>query len=165
MNLDQIDWIALGAGVSVIGILLSWPVWRRRGAAAGLRGIAWSLLPLAAALTGVTAMLWQMGAAAVTWVTGFVFNPTVWAGVIVGGLAVVLYVVSGVLRGRSAATRAASRDDAGGASGRVAAKPDSATGRRAGSGAGPEQVERRRAEPADPDMAEIDAILKRRGIS
>jgi heme exporter protein D len=163
MGLDQIDWIALGAGVSVIGILLSWAVWRRRGAGAGLRGVAWSLLPLAAALTGVTAMLWQMGAAAVTWVTGFVFNPAVWAGVAVAGLAVVLYVVSGVLRRRSGGMRAVSDGDA--ASGRASAKADPSAGRRAGSETGPKQVERRRAEPADPDMAEIDEILKRRGIS
>ncbi|MFC7745191.1 hypothetical protein ACFQXA_36345 [Nocardiopsis composta] len=34
----------LGAAITIVGLLISWLVWRRRGAAAGLRGVAWSLV-------------------------------------------------------------------------------------------------------------------------
>ena len=71
------------------------PVTRRRGAAAGLRGAAWSLLPLAAFLTGALPTVWQIGTAIAGFFTGLVFNPIVWAGVAVTGLSVVLFLVSG----------------------------------------------------------------------
>lgn len=143
MGIDQVTGISLG--VTVVGIVLSLLVWRRRGAGAGLRGIAWSLIPLAAALTGVTTMLWRMGAAAAAWLVGFVFNPAVWAGVVLAGLSVVLFVVSGVLRARSSGAARAPK-----------AREMTRTSK-------PEQVEGRSAD-ADLDMDEIDAILKRRGI-
>ena len=71
--------------------------------------MAWSLLPLAAYLTGAIKMLWQMGAAIGDFASSFVFSPRVWAGVIVAGAAGVLFAVSGGLRrarrGRSGGTR------------------------------------------------------------
>jgi hypothetical protein len=60
--------------------------------------VAWSLLPLAAYLTGAIKMLWQMGAAIGDFASSFVFSPRVWAGVIVAGAAGVLFAVSGGLR-------------------------------------------------------------------
>ena len=45
---SQIAWLPLTAGLTLVGLIISFFVWRRRGAAAGLRGVAWSLLPLAA---------------------------------------------------------------------------------------------------------------------
>jgi hypothetical protein len=173
MDPNNIAWIPLGAGVTVIGVLLSWVAWRRRGAAAGLRGVAWSLLPLAAVLTGVTTMLWQAGTAVTRWVTGFVFKPTVWAGVAVAVLAVVLYFVSGLMRrrggaGRTGGAQAGKAAVAGAAAGDTkGAKDDktSKTGKASrGPDGGPREVEQRRPD-ADPDLAEIDEILKRRGIS
>jgi hypothetical protein len=172
MDPNNIAWIPLGAGVTVIGVLLSWVAWRRRGAAAGLRGLAWSLLPLAAVLTGVTTMLWQAGTAVTRWVTGFVFKPTVWAGVAVAGLAVVLYLVSGLMRrrgagrpGRALAGGAGTEaGDAAGAKAGTTGKAGKAGKAGTGPDGGPREVEQRRPE-ADPDLAEIDEILKRRGIS
>jgi hypothetical protein len=45
---NQIAWLPLAGGLTVLGLIGSWLAWRRRGVAAGLRGVAWSLLPLAA---------------------------------------------------------------------------------------------------------------------
>jgi hypothetical protein len=95
---NSISWLPLAGGLTLLGLILSWIAWRRRGAAAGLRGVAWSLLPLAAYLTGAIKMLWQMGAAIGDFASSFVFSPRVWAGVIVAGAAGVLFVVSGGLR-------------------------------------------------------------------
>ena len=95
---NSISWLPLAGGLTILGLILSWVAWRRRGIAAGLRGVAWSLLPLAAYLTGAIKMLWQMGAAIGDFASSFVFSPRVWAGVIVAGAAGVLFVVSGMLR-------------------------------------------------------------------
>src|SRR5215469_12657154 len=73
---------------------------RRRGLGTGLRWAAWSLLPLAAYLTGAIEMFWKMGAAVGDFAKGFVFSAQVWAGIAVTGLAVVLFVVSGPMRRR-----------------------------------------------------------------
>lgn len=95
---NSISWLPLAGGLTLLGLILSWVAWRRRGAAAGLRGVAWSLLPIAAYLTGAIKMLWQMGAAIGDFASSFVFSPRVWAGVIVAGAAGVLFAVSGGLR-------------------------------------------------------------------
>ena len=60
---SQIAWLPLTAGLTLIGLIVSFFVWRRRGAAAGLRGVAWSLLPLAAYLIGAIELLWRFGTA------------------------------------------------------------------------------------------------------
>ena len=66
----------------------------------GLRGAAWSLLPLAAYLTGAIEMFWKMGVAIGDFATGFVFSPKVWSGIMLAGVAVVLFIASGPLRRR-----------------------------------------------------------------
>jgi hypothetical protein len=95
---NSISWLPLAGGLTILGLILSWVAWRRRGIAAGLRGVAWSLLPLAAYLTGAIKMLWQMGAAIGDFAASFVFSPRVWSGVIVALAAGALFAVSGGLR-------------------------------------------------------------------
>jgi hypothetical protein len=97
---DKIAWLPLCGGLTGLGLVLSYIAMRRRGLGAGLRGAAWSLLPLAAYLTGAIEMFWKMGAAVGDFAKGFVFSAQVWAGIAVTGLAVVLFVVSGPLRSR-----------------------------------------------------------------
>ena len=90
--------IALGGALTLAGLVASWLAWRRRGAAAGLRGAAWSLLPLAIALIGAFDLFWRFGTAIANFAASFVFAPRVWAGVIVAGVAAALFAVSGGLR-------------------------------------------------------------------
>src|SRR5262245_56639253 len=78
----------------------TWFAFRRRGLAAGLRGAAFTLLPAAAFLTGTLTMFTEIGGAVTDWATHLVLSPTVWLGVILAGVSVVLFVVSGVLRSR-----------------------------------------------------------------
>jgi len=101
MTYDQIAWLPLTAGLTLAGLIVSFFVWRRRGTAAGLRGVAWSLLPLAAYLIGAIQLLWTFGTAIAHFASSFVFSQRVWAGIIVLGVAIVLFVVSGSLRGRA----------------------------------------------------------------
>ncbi|RFU37850.1 hypothetical protein DZF91_30725 [Actinomadura logoneensis] len=135
---------AISLGVTLVGLVASWGVYRRRGAASGARGAALSLIPLAAAMTGVTSFL-----------SDLVFSPMKWAGVAVAGLAVVLYLASGAALSRrsvtegdgSKAARKAARDRGTGAG----KAPKGAVG-----GGAPTA--------ADPDLAEIEDILRNRGI-
>ena len=60
---DKIAWLPLCGGLTGLGLVLSYIAMRRRGLGVGLRWAAWSLLPLAAYLTGAIEMFWKMGAA------------------------------------------------------------------------------------------------------
>src|SRR5215831_8503302 len=91
MTYDQIAWLPLTAGLTLAGLIVSFFVWRRRGTAAGLRGVAWSLLPLAAYLIGAIQLLWTFGTAIAHFASSFVFSQRVWAGIIVLGVAIVLF--------------------------------------------------------------------------
>ncbi len=98
----SVQWLPLAGGLTLLGLIASWLAWRRRGVAAGLRGVAWSLLPIAAYLTGAIKMLWQMGVAISSFASSFIFSPRVWSGVIVAGASAALFFVSaGLRRGRA----------------------------------------------------------------
>jgi hypothetical protein len=98
---DKIAWLPLCGGLTGVGLVLSYLAMRRRGVRSGVRGAAWSLLPLAAYLTGAVEMFWKIGTAIGDFATGFVFSARVWSGIAVTGAAAVLFVVSGGLRRRS----------------------------------------------------------------
>src|SRR6266576_3137146 len=101
MTYSQIEWLPITAGLAILGLIVSFFLWRRRGAAAGLRGVAWSLLPVAAYLIGAIELLWRFGSAIASFASSFVFSPRVWAGIIVALVSVLLFVVSGRLRSRA----------------------------------------------------------------
>ncbi|MFF5205486.1 cellulose synthase [Streptosporangium sp. NPDC000396] len=169
MSFTQIAWLPLCAGATGVGLVLSFLLMRRRGVVAGLRGVAWSLLPLAAFLTGALPTLWQIGTAITGFFAGLVFNPTVWAGVAVTGLSLVLFLVTGVLRGR----RRAASAEAPARSAPPVSAPAAPAGSVAPGGDARQPLPQRKAAPAQPaksakpaddDFSDIEAILKRRGI-
>jgi hypothetical protein len=153
MTYSQIAWLPLAGGLTLLGLIASWFAWRRRGTAAGLRGVAWSLLPLAAYLIGAIQLLWRFGTAIGSFATSFVFSPKVWSGIIVVGVALVLFVVSGVVR-RGRARR------------RPEVPPSESRPVPAANGS-PHKLPSGKAKapmPIDEDMKDIEAILRRRGI-
>ncbi|TYB70211.1 cellulose synthase [Nonomuraea sp. PA05] len=170
-NFEAIAWLPLCAGVTIAGLVLAFLAFRRRGAAAGLRTTAWALLPVAAYLTGALQSLWNIGTTVVGFVTGLVFNPAVWAGVAVAGLSVVLFVVSGVMRGRKLSSGRKKKDtgaakDSGAAA--EARQPVRGGGQaKAAPAAKPQQpaVAQKPASKGDDDFSDIEELLKRRGIS
>jgi hypothetical protein len=147
---------AVCGGLTLVGLVASWFAWRRRGAAAGLRGVAWSLLPIAIYLVGGAGLVWRFGTAIANFAAGFVFSPKVWSGFIVAGVAVVLFAVSGGLR-RRRPRKAVGGQPAGGkpmAAPDGAGKPSKALAPAKGKApAG-----------ADDDLGDVAEILKRRGI-
>jgi hypothetical protein len=89
------------AGLTLLGLIASWAAWKRRGATAGVRGVAWSLLPVSLYLTGLLELVWDIVKATVDWVVHLAFSPAVWAGIALFGVSVVLFVLTGVLRSRT----------------------------------------------------------------
>jgi hypothetical protein len=162
MDYSQIAWFPLCAGLTAVGLVLSFLAFRRRGAASGMRMTAWALLPLAAYLTKALQTLWNIGAAVVTFVTSLVFNPTVWAGVALAGLSAVLFVASGVMRGRKLSM--GRKKSGGDTPGQPPVRP--AAGKPAAPQGKPQPaVTTKKTSGGDDDFADIEELLKRRGIS
>ena len=177
---NEIAWLPLCAGLTGLGLVLSYFAYRRRGAGSGLRWAAWSLLPLAAYLTGSIEMFWKMGVAVGDFAKGFVFSPKVWAGIALAGLAVVLFVVSrpmrrrGVGRGQdkqaaeSSGTRALAQDPAPAGRGQLATRQAAATVPAPGPAKAPAPAKGRKAKNTDDDdddLADVADILRRHGIT
>lgn len=153
--MDDVTWGALTLTLTVIGAVWTWFAFRNRGLASGLRGSGLTLLPVAAWLTGTMEMFTEIGGSVVDWATSLVLSPLVWIGIILAGMSVVLLGVSGALRERGRGGRPA-----------ASAEPSvaSPTDRRS--------LPRRTTQKGEPvlgddvdDMAEIEALLKRRGIT
>ena len=157
MTYSQFEWLPLCGGLTILGLIISWVVWRRRGAAAGLRWVAISLLPLAAYLTHAVKMLWQIGSAIGSFATSFLFSPQVWSGIALTGVAIVLFVVSGTLRrGRGARKPGTEVDGAGGSAGLPAGAP-------AGKALKPAKS-KGKAPAVDDDLGDVADILRRHNI-
>jgi hypothetical protein len=171
-NYDKIAWLPLCAGLTGVGLVLSYLVMRRRGLGSGLRAAAISLLPLAAYLTGAVKMLWKMGTAIGDFAAGFVFSTRVWSGIAVTGLAVLLFVLSGPLRRR---TVKRGRDRGGDravapASGTAARKPAGTElanrpTAAASPAAAPAKARKGKNTDDDDDFGEVADILRRHGIT
>ncbi len=170
---DKIAWLPLCGGLTGLGLVLSYLVMRRRGLKSGMRWAAFSLLPLAAYLTGSIQMFWKMGAAVGDFAKGFVFSAEVWSGIALAGLAFVLFVSSGgrLRRRRDQEKRDAGTRAVGTPAGATAAPGREVTARSAAAAAAapakaPAKV-RKGASPAgdDDDLGDVEDILRRHGIT
>ena len=164
MSFSQVPWLLLCGGLTAVGLIGSWFALRRRGARAALRGVAWSLLPIALYLLGILQVLWRFGVAIGDFFSGLAFSPKVWSGVIIAGVSLVLFVVTGGLRGRARRKRAREKQDTAAAPAALPAANSVTTAGRTQPAAVP--AKRKGAAPADDeDFGEVAAILRRHGIS
>jgi hypothetical protein len=188
MSYSSVFWLPLCAALTALGVVVTYTVGRRRGYRAMLRGLAWSLIPIAAYLTGSIKMFWQIGDAIGNFASGFVFSPVKWAGIAVAGLIAVLFLATtGRQRRKAARAKTASRAaEKAEKSGRTAAAPAPAQAGLAAAGAtatlpAATQPAARQPEPArqapaakgsrkaaaapvDDDMKDIEDILRNRGL-
>jgi membrane protein implicated in regulation of membrane protease activity len=181
---EQIVGLPLCGGLTALGLFLSYLVVRRRGLGSGLRVAAWSLLPLAAYLTGSVPMFWKIGVAIGDFAKGFVFSPKVWAGVALAGVAVVLLMVARPLRKRSVAggqdkqstgsaqgatrTLPAATGTTGTTGRQLATRPDPAAPAKApaaASATAPPKARRGKNADDDDDLGDVEDILRRHGIT
>ena len=175
---NSIAWLPLCAGLTGLGLVASWFVWRRRGLGSGLRGVAWSLLPLAAYLTGSIEMFWKIGTAIGNFAANLVLSPKVWSGIGVAALAVVLWFSAAPgkrrrrrLRKGAAADDTTAATEPGTQRPAVPAQAAASNGHANTNGNGTKALAKpKAAKPAksaepDDDMREIEEILRRRGIN
>ena len=176
MSYQQIAWLPLCAGLTGLGLVLSYLAMRRRGVGSGLRWAAWSLLPLAIYLTGSTEMFWKIGVAVGDFAKGFIFSPRVWSGIAVAGLAVVLFIVSGPLRrgkvsrGQDAKAAESAAGPAGSlpasaARGQLATRPGATVPAAAPAKAPAKARKAKNADDDDDDLGDVADILRRHGIT
>ncbi len=139
------SWGALALALTALGGIYTWWALRHRGFAAAVRAAGFTLLPLAAWMTGLLQVFGTVTNAFLHFFTRLVFSPLVWLGVIV-------FVVAFVLIG---------------ASNFVTRHQEPAPDKRKQRGSKPKAVgPATRPDPLiDDEMAEIQAILKKRGIS
>lgn len=158
-------WLSIATGttcliVTIVGLILSFVAWRKKGLRSGLRGVAWSLLPLAMYLTNAVGLVGRIGSAIVQFAGAFVFSPKAWLGVILVGVAVLCFLISGGIpllggtrrrnKERRQRARGARREHAG------AQAPPAVP---------PARQQAQAAPPAtDDDLSDVQEILRRRGI-
>ncbi len=147
--MNDVSWGALALSLTVLGGIYTWWALRNRGITAAVRGAGLTLLPLAAWMTGLLEVFGEISDSIAHWLTRLVFSPAVWLGMVVFFVAFVL------IGGANLVSRRVSPD-----------KP-SRRERRARAEPSPKAVARTaKQDPLiDDEMAEIQAILKKRGIS
>jgi len=149
MSYDSAAWGALACALSILLGVVTFYRWRSRGLAAGLRGAAWTVLPVAAWLTGVLELGFDIGDSVGRWAVHLVFSPVVWLGIVLAGVSAVLFGASSFLANRVAGDPAPP----------PAVGPTTRSERRSA---------RKRLGTAaigDDDLGDIEAILRKHGIS
>ena len=151
-TIDDTTWAALALILTILGAAYAWVSWRNRGLAAGMRGVAWALLPVAAWLTGTLKLIAGIVQDIISWAAKLVFSPVVWLGIVVAGVAAALWILSGVMRARGIGVR--EQDP----SVRSAKKKEVSAGKPVG------KKQATRNDDDIEDLDDIEAILKRHGI-
>jgi len=158
VSIDDTTWAALALVLTILGAAYTWVSWRRGGVAAALRGLAWTLIPVAAWLTGTLKLAANILEDVIDWAARLVFSPVVWLGIVVAGVAAVLWVASGLMRARGIGVRGQGREVP---AGRAKDVPAGTSGKQAGG-----QPTRRSARSEDDieGIDDVEAILKKYGI-
>jgi hypothetical protein len=146
MTYDAAAWGALALALSILLGVVTFFRWRSRGAAAGLRGAGFTILPVAAWLTGVLELAFDIADSVGRWAVHVVFSPAVWLGVLLAGVSAVLFGAAALVGRREPR---GGRDAAAPAPGRREVKPRSKGAAAIG----------------DDDLDDIEAILRKHGIS
>jgi hypothetical protein len=146
MTYDSAAWGALAFALSILLGVVTFFRWRSQGIVVALRWAGWTILPVAAWLTGVLELAFEVGESVGDWAIDLVFKPSVWLGIVLAGVAAVLFGASALLRNRGL----------GDASPAAVEAPKAK-----------KMPKRGRADAAigDDDLGDIEAILRKHGIS
>ena len=138
--------LPLCIGLALLGVITTGIAWRRGNKGRVVQGVALALAPVALYFSGLLRLLWNGVAAVVSWASALILSPAVWFGMALLGLCVVLWVVGGIVARRS----------------KPAAK--AASGRSSTAALPAKNRADAKQPPVDEEMAEIEALLKSRGI-
>lgn len=150
--------LPLCLGLSLLGVVLIALAGRRRNKGRVIQGVGLALAPLALYLSGLLRLLWDGVVGLVEWTSRVISSPTVWAGLSLLAICLVLWVVGGLVA-RRYPPKPRPRTP------RASRRPQTETARRSPGAAAVSGPSRGSATaPPDDDMAEIEALLKARGI-
>jgi hypothetical protein len=153
--------LPLCVAIALIGIVLAGVAWRRGNKGRVVQAAALVVIPFGLYLTGLLTVLWNFVVDLVRWAVHLVFSPLHWIGFGIIALSLVLFVIGAVLARLRTGAKAADKKVAGKPSGGALPRSGTASGPRAAGKA----VSTRKQDPdVDPEMAEIEALLKSRGI-
>lgn len=147
MSYNDVVWLPNALVMTAILGLIAYWRWRHAGTVSGLRWTGVAILPLSLYAIGAFRLVWSVGLSVSHFVSGFVFSPTVWFGLLLAVVAILLIVVPGRVD-----RRLAGGEQAGSAS----AGSSSRQSKKALKGS--------KAPAQDPDVAEIEDILRKHGI-
>lgn len=150
--MNDAAWAALMASLTIVGALWTVRAYRARGLGSGLRGVAITLLPVSAWLTGTLEMFTEIAGSVTDWATGLVFNPLVWTGAGLFGVSALLFVVSGRMQARALEAAVAGEPGSVAPAQKRSALPKSTPGGTP-------------VAPIDDDLADIEELLRKRGIN
>src|ERR1051326_5095335 len=83
--------------LTAAGLIAAWGRWRRKSPRAGVRMLAWAVLPMAFYLTGLADLVERVGSAFAKFGASFVFSPRTWLGVVIAGVARLPLLIPGAL--------------------------------------------------------------------
>jgi hypothetical protein len=155
-----VEWWPVAGALTLVGLVLTVLLWRRRGAGAGMRMLGVSFLPGAIVLVGLQGVLKELWKSLVRFATGLLFSPQIWVGVGMAVIAVLCILIGNRLTVRKL-------KEVGGTTTVSGTKPAVTGGAKAKSGSPAKQVAAKN--PREPTglegMEDVDEILKRRGIN
>ncbi len=140
--------LPLCVGLALLGVIATGIAWRRGNKGRVVQGVALALAPIALYFSGLLRLLWNGIVAVGTWASTLIFSPAIWFGMALLGLCLVLWVVGGFIARRS----------------RPSTKAVSATTQSSAAALPAKKRPARNQPPVDEEMAEIEALLKSRGI-
>ena len=142
--------LPLCVGLALLGVIATGIAWRRGNKGRVIQGIGLAFAPIALYFSGLLRLLWDAIVAFGTWASKIILSPAVWFGLSLLGLCIVLWVVGGLIARRSPSAK-----------GKAVSSGSAANALPAKKGAG---KTRQSEPPIDEEMAEIEALLKSRGI-
>ena len=152
--------LPLCVGLTLLGIIATGIAWRRGNKGRVTQGVALALAPVALYFSGLLRLLWDGVVAVGGWASQMILSPSVWFGLSLLGLCIVLWVVGGIVARRFPGKRRqqAVTQGAPARPGAQAVDAPNPKARPGAKGAAPAKA------PVDDDLAEIEALLKSRGI-
>jgi hypothetical protein len=157
--MPQADYVLLPicVAIALIGVILAGVSWRRGRKGRVLQAAALAIVPFGLYLTGFLRVLWDAVVDIVKWAFRLVISPMLWVGVSLIGLCIVLFVIGLLLNKFGGAPEPRQRK-------KVAGQERTAVGGSKPTAGGKSQPGTSKSSTGDPELDEIEALLKSHGI-
>jgi len=159
--------LPLCVAIALIGIVLAGLAWRRGNKGRVVQAAALVVIPFGLYLTGLLTVLWSFIVNLFRWAVHLIFSPLHWVGFGIIALSIVLFVIGAVLARFGGNAKPADKKVTGRSSDTALPKSGTtaAVSKPAGKKAANKGIAGAQQNPdVDPEMAEIEALLKSRGI-